>query len=124
MSANDLNDVGQIIGSSVSDCCPSLDVYWKNYTTTPELLGDKFGRATAINNKGQIVVNAYLSTYVQNGTIHDYFDDWPYVTGINDVGHTVGGWDQALLWSYTSRRSHCFEEFNQFQYKHCQRYQQ
>ena len=98
VSANDLNDVGQIIGSSVSDCCPSLDVYWKNYTTTPELLGDKFGRATAINNKGQIVVNAYLSTYVQNGTTHDYFDDWPYVTGINDVGHTVGGWDQALLW--------------------------
>jgi hypothetical protein len=107
-NANDINNAGNIIGSSRNDCCPHQDVYWKNYTSTPTLIGGKISEAAAINNKGQIVVNGFPGPFIQDvNNINNtrYISGDASVRDINDTGSVVGFFpgteSQAALWLFS-----------------------
>lgn len=116
--AADVNDVGQVVGTSTVDDGMSFHAFLWTETTGMIDLGAGLPRsyAYAINNRGQVVgaVGDYLLTthaalWDTDGSVIDLGvlpgDDYSYAYGINDAGQIVGystsnttGMSHAVLW--------------------------
>lgn len=120
-SAADINDLGQVVGSSQNAAGEMRPFLWtakKGMVDLGTIDGDR-GRASAINNSGQIVGYSELqgttvahATYWYKGKIHDLGVLSGYesssATDINASGQVVGGSGSALghratLWTLDAK---------------------